>query len=174
MIDNKVEAIKKHVEAISEILGFEKTESNENTPLRVAKMYVHELFQNRGNSNIEDLNSRMKVFPLEGDLRTPIVVSSIPFQSICEHHWLPFMGEVSVSYIPNKTIIGLSKIPRVVYYFSRKPQLQERYTREIGEYLCKILSPLELAVYVEASHTCVSCRGIETDCVTRTSFKYQS
>lgn len=169
MIDNKVEEIKKHVEAISEILGIEKTESNENTPLRVAKMYCNELFKNRNNSNIEELNSRMKVFDSEGN-HSIVVMEDIKFSSMCEHHWLPFFGTCRVSYIPNEKIVGLSKIPRVVKYFSQKPQLQERLTKEIGEYLFDLIHPTFIHVEMVAKHCCVMCRGAESDCVTNTEF----
>ncbi len=170
MIDNKVEEIKKHIEAIADILGIEKTESNENTPLRVAKMYCNELFANRNNNNIEELNSRMKLFSCENS--GSILVRDIKFSSVCEHHWMPFMGVASVEYQPNEKIIGLSKIPRVVKYFSKKPQLQERLTKEIGEYLVQLLKPKSLKVTLTATHTCVMCRGAESDCNTTTYFTY--
>lgn len=172
MIDNKVEEIRKHIEAIADILGLEKNASNENTPLRVAKMYCNELFKNRNGANLEELNSRMKVFPNEGTT-TPITMSGIEFCSTCEHHWLPFMGNVTVSYIPDKSIVGLSKIPRVVKYFSQRPQLQERLTNDIGNYLVNLLHPKSLTVVVNATHTCVMCRGAESHCDTTTSFEYR-
>lgn len=171
MIDNKVEEIKKHIEAISDILGIEKNASNENTPLRVAKMYCNELFKNRNGAHLEELNSRMKVFPNEGT-DTPITVSGIEFCSTCEHHWLPFMGTVTVSYVPSASIIGLSKIPRVVKYFSQRPQLQERLTDDIGRYLVNILNPKSLTVEVTATHTCVMCRGAESKCETTTTYEF--
>ena len=172
MIDNKVEEIRKHIEAIADILGIEKNLSNENTPLRVAKMYCNEFFKNRNGANLEELNSRMKVFPNEG-VTTSITMDGIEFCSTCEHHWLPFMGTVYVSYVPDKSIIGLSKIPRVVKYFSQRPQLQERLTKDIGEYLVSILQPKFLTVRIEATHTCVMCRGAESNCSTSTSFEYR-
>ena len=171
MINNKVEEIKKHIEAISEILGFEKTDSNENTPLRVAKMYCNELFKNRNNENIEELNSQMKLFDYTTDgLAQPIIVRGIEFHSTCEHHWLPFMGVAEVSYVPSNKIIGLSKIPRVVKFFSQKPQLQEKLTKEIGEYLFNLLDPEYIEVRLTATHTCVMCRGAESDCETVTTY----
>lgn len=172
MIDNKVEEIRKHIEAIADILGLKKNASNENTPLRVAKMYCNELFKNRNDANLEELNSRMKVFPNEGTT-TPITVGGIEFCSTCEHHWLPFMGTVTVSYIPDKSIVGLSKIPRVVKYFSQRPQLQERLTNDIGNYLVNLLQPKSLTVVVNATHTCVMCRGAESHCDTTTSFEHR-
>lgn len=171
MIDNKVEEIKKHIEAIADILGIEKNASNENTPLRVAKMYCNELFKNRNNANLEELNSRMKVFPNE-NVDSPITMSGIEFCSTCEHHWLPFMGTVTVSYVPDLSIVGLSKIPRVVKYFSQRPQLQERLTNDIGKYLVDLLHPKSLTVVVKATHTCVMCRGAESNCETTTSYEF--
>lgn len=173
MIDNKVEEIKKHIEAISEILGFEVTDSNTNTPLRVAKMYCNELFKNRNNNNIEELNSRMKLFKNNSPTSNnhPVTVRGIEFSSTCEHHWLPFMGVAEVSYIPSDTIIGLSKIPRVVKYFSQKPQLQENLTNEIGEYLFNLLNPKWIRVTLIATHTCVMCRGAESNCETETVYE---
>jgi len=171
MIDNKVEEIKKHIEAIADILGLEKTASNENTPLRVAKMYCNELFKNRNGANLEELNSRMKVFPNE-NVDTPITISGIEFCSTCEHHWLPFMGTVTVSYVPDLNIVGLSKIPRVVKYFSQRPQLQERLTNDIGKYLVELLNPKSLTVEVKATHTCVMCRGAESKCETTTTYEF--
>lgn len=171
MIDNKVEEIKKHIEAIADILGIEKNASNENTPLRVAKMYCNELFKNRNDANLEELNSRMKVFPNEG-VDNDITVSGIEFCSTCEHHWLPFMGTVKVSYTPDLNIIGLSKIPRVVKYFSQRPQLQERLTQDIGKYLVELLNPKSLTVEITATHTCVMCRGAESKCETTTTYEF--
>ena len=172
MIDNKVEEIRKHFEEVMNILGIEKTPSNENTALRMAKMYCNELFKNRNGANLEELNSRMKVFPNDDCIEEPVTVSGIEFCSTCEHHWLPFMGTVTVSYVPDLSIIGLSKIPRVVKYFSQRPQLQERLTNDIGKYLVDLLQPKSLTVVVKATHTCVMCRGAESNCETTTSYKF--
>lgn len=170
MIDNKVEAVREHIESIMQILEIPITESNKNTPLRVAKMWCNELFENRNNYNIGELNSRMKLFPNEYG-ENLIVMKDIEFNSVCEHHWLPFSGKVSVGYVPSDKVIGLSKIPRVVKYFSRKPQLQEQLTQEIGEYLYDLLKPSALYIMVEATHQCVKCRGAESDCSTITFYK---
>ena len=165
-----IKEIEGHISAISSLLGFPITESNKDTPHRVAKMYCNELFANRNNLNIEKLNEKMKVFPAENN--NPVSVT-VPFNSVCEHHWLPFMGNVTVTYIPKNTIIGLSKIPRVVKFFSKKPQLQERLTTEIGEYLISIIDPEYLKVEITATHTCVSIRGIESPCETTTLFEHK-
>lgn len=170
MINNKVEAIKEHIEAIMKILEIPITESNKNTPLRIAKMWCNELFLNRNNSNMGELKERMKLFP--NDYSSDMVImNDMPFNSMCEHHWLPFSGTVTVGYVPSDTVIGLSKIPRVVKYFSKKPQLQEQLTSEIGDFLFEILSPHALFVEVESKHQCVICRGAESDCSTKTYYK---
>lgn len=170
MVNNKVEEIKERVEEIMKILELPITESNKNTPLRLAKMWCNELFANRNDNNIEDLKNSMKVFPNEYDSEM-VIVKDIDFNSICEHHWLPFSGKVTVGYVPSDNIIGLSKIPRVVRYFSKKPQLQEQLTTEIGEFLYNLLEPKAIFVEVEATHQCVKCRGAESNCATRTYFK---
>ena len=171
MIDNKVEAIKEHIEAIMGILDIPITESNKGTPLRVAKMYCNELFVNRNNNNLLELQSRMKLFPNEYGEEL-IVLKDIEFNSVCEHHWLPFSGKVSVGYVPSDKVIGLSKIPRVVKFFSKKPQLQEQITKEIGDFLFGLLEPKAIYVKVEATHQCVKCRGAESDCSTITFYRY--
>ena len=166
-----IEEIAVHISAISSLLGIEVTDSNKDTPVRVAKMYCNELFKNRNNENIEELNSQMKLFDYyPTGITQPIVMRGIEFHSTCEHHWLPFMGIAEVAYKPTNKIIGLSKIPRVVKYFSQKPQLQEKLTNEIGEYLFNLLQPEWIKVKLIATHTCVMCRGAESDCETETSY----
>lgn len=172
MINNTVEEVRKHVEQIVELLGIQKTKSNEDTPLRVAKMWCNELFANRNGANLQALNDSMKVFPNE-EFENPITICEVDFHSMCEHHWLPFMGIAEVSYVPDQHIIGLSKIPRVVRYFAQRPQLQERLTKDIGEYLVNIIAPKSLTVKIRAAHQCVACRGAECDCKTITTFTYE-
>lgn len=167
---NVINEIAGHISAISSLLGIPITESNKDTPLRVAKMYCNELFANRNNLNIEELDAKMKTFPAEN--HNPVTVE-VPVKSSCEHHWLPFMGKVVVTYVPKDTIIGLSKIPRVVDFFSKKPQLQERLTTEIGEYLVSVIDPEYLSVRMVAEHTCVSIRGAKSPCSTTTVYEYE-
>ena len=164
-----VKEIAGHISAISSLLGFPVTESNKDTPLRVAKMYCNELFRNRNNRHLNELNAKMKVFPAEN--HNPVSVE-VPVNSSCEHHWLPFIGNVVITYVPKDKIIGLSKIPRVVDYFSKKPQLQERLTTEIGEYLVSVIDPEYLSVRMVATHTCVSIRGAKSPCKTTTVYEY--
>lgn len=162
-------SIEEHLEVIMDLLEIERTPSNEGTPKRVAKMWADELFANRNNHNIEELKAKMKVFQNEygNDI---VIMKDIEFNSICEHHWLPFSGKVTVAYVPSAKVIGLSKIPRVVKYFSQQPQLQEKLTSDIGEFLMRLLDPCAIYVEIEATHQCVKCRGAESNCSTKTSY----
>lgn len=169
-MDNKVRRISEHITEIMDILGIPITESNKDTPTRIAKMWCDEVFLNRNNKNMEKLKSKMKMFPNNYGSEM-VIVKDIDFDSICEHHWLPFSGKVTVGYVPDKTVIGLSKIPRVVKYFSKKPQLQEQLTTEIGQFLFDLLNPKAVFVEVEATHQCVKCRGAESNCSTKTYFR---
>tara|TARA_R110002051_G_scaffold126604_4_gene200232 strand:+ start:3135 stop:3686 length:552 start_codon:yes stop_codon:yes gene_type:complete len=100
-----------------------------------------------------------------------VIVRNIRFSSMCEHHLLPFVGVASVAYMPNETVVGLSKIPRLVECFARRLQLQERMTRQIAEAMMEYLKPLGVGVYVQAQHQCMACRGVrqqDADMVTTT------
>ena len=164
-----VEKIEEHMEAIMDLLDIKRTPSNEGTPKRVAKMWATELFKNRNNRNIEELDNKMKVFPNEYE-NDVIIMRDIDFNSMCEHHWLPFSGKVTVAYVPDKNIIGLSKIPRVVRYFSKQPTLQEKLCKDIGDYLFKKIEPQVIYVFATSTHQCVKCRGAESDCKTVTQY----
>ena len=164
-----VEQIEAHLDSIMDLLEIKRTPSNEGTPRRIAKMYANELFANRNNRNIEELDAKMKVF--DNDYGNDvIVIRDIDFNSICEHHWLPFSGKVTVAYVPDKKVIGLSKIPRVVKYFSKQPTLQEKLGKDVGDYLFKTIQPLMLIVVIKSTHSCVKCRGAESDCETDTQY----
>lgn len=167
--EEKIIAIQHHVESIMSILGVERNNSTVGTPSRVAKMYVNEVFKNVNNENIEELNDSMTCFSKNFDGNELVIVKDIPFYSMCEHHLMPFSGKITVGYVPQDKIIGLSKIPRVVKYFSKKPQLQERLVNEIADYLQGLLGSDALFVLAtDTIHTCVSARGIETYCETDT------
>lgn len=169
MSNNKVEQVEERLKEIMEILEIPYTESSKNTPHRIAKMWVNELFVNVNDAHLDELKESMTLFPNEYTSEM-IVVKDIDFNSVCEHHFLPFSGKVSIGYVPDKSIIGLSKLPRVVKYFSKRPQLQEKFTGEIGEFLLDLLKPKALFILVEATHQCVKCRGAESDCSTITSY----
>jgi GTP cyclohydrolase I len=95
------------------------------------------------------------------DYSEMVIVRDIDFYSLCEHHLLPFFGRCHIAYIPNKKVIGLSKIPRLVDVFSRRLQIQERMTNQIADTIMEKVSPLGVAVVVEATHLCMSMRGVE-------------
>lgn len=155
---------------IMDDMGVPLDENSLGTPDRVAKMYVNELFANMNVSTL-DLASQMTQFPAKN--QNPVKVKDIRFTSTCAHHWLPFTGYATVEYVPDKTIVGLSKIPRVVKWFSKKPQVQEDLTNEIGEFLVSTLDPHYLQVTLhDVHHSCVEARGVEAECTTDTTYTY--
>ena len=168
----KLEEIERHMKDIMTILEIPVNDSTEGTPRRIAKMYMNEVFANRNNHNIqEELNDRIKCFPIDfsNEQQEMVILKDIPFYSMCEHHFMPFSGKITVAYVPNNKIIGLSKIPRIVKYFSKKPQLQERLVSEIADYIQEQTEALAVFVLArETVHTCVTARGIETYCDTDT------
>jgi GTP cyclohydrolase I len=99
------------------------------------------------------------VFPAEGS--SPVVVRNLDFHSLCEHHMLPIYGRVHVGYVPDRRIIGLSKIPRIVDVFSRRLQVQERLTEQVADALVKTLEPKAVVVVTEAEHMCMTMRGVQ-------------
>lgn len=126
-----------------------------NTPERVARMYA-EVFAGL----TQDPHDVLRVtFP--EDHREMVILRDIPFASFCEHHLLPFTGQAHVGYIPTGQIVGLSKLARLVETFARRPQVQERMTSEIADTLMETLKPDGVAVLIEASHTCMTLRGIQ-------------
>ncbi|ALB29372.1 GTP cyclohydrolase [Companilactobacillus heilongjiangensis] len=138
------------------------------TPKRVARMY-QEILSSQGKKKFEEY----KIFTANTTNNSQmILINDIPFYSMCEHHMLPFFGTAHVAYIPNNgKIIGLSKIPRLVDFVSRKLNVQENITRDVALILDEILNPKGVAVVLDARHMCVEMRGIKKgNCVTRTSF----
>ena len=138
------------------------------TPKRVAKMYEEIL----STKSINDFDN-YKLFEVDLDnSQEMILIKNIPFFSMCEHHMLPFFGKIHVAYIPRENkVIGLSKIPRLVEFVSRKLSVQEEITVNVAKKLIEILNPLGVAVVVEARHMCIEMRGInKVGSVTRTSF----
>jgi GTP cyclohydrolase I len=132
-----------------------------DSPLRMASAYA-ELLSPRP--------YRLTTFPNDEAYDEMVVVRSIPVQSVCEHHLLPFVGVAHVAYVPAHTILGLSKFARVVDHFARRPQVQERLTQQIASHLAEALSPKGVGVVVEAEHTCMTLRGVAAKgTLTRTS-----
>ncbi len=127
-----------------------------DTPKRVAKAY-RELVSGYTTNPVELLNNA--IFDIEHD--DMVVVSNIEYSSLCEHHLLPFIGHAHVAYIPNRKIVGLSKIPRIIDMFSRRLQVQERLTRQVAEFIDEVLEPQGVAVVMTAQHMCSMIRGVK-------------
>ena len=153
-IDTK--AIEQAVRAILVAVGEDpEREGLKNTPARVARMYA-EVFQGLRQDPAEQ--TRVRFTEKYDEI---VLVKDIPFYSICEHHLLPFVGQVHVAYIPNGQVLGISKIARVVDGFSHRPQVQERLTNQIADLINRELSPKGVAVVMEAVHTCMTIRGVK-------------
>lgn len=148
-------------------LGVPKTEGTEETPFRVTKMML-ELFEGLY-KDTSYLDNQMTLFSAPKKPNT-VEIKGIPFYSVCEHHMLPFFGFVDITYTPKKFILGLSKFNRIVRYFSRKPQVQERLTQEIAEYIFNLLNPKDVKVVIrDCRHMCMEMRGVNQPSNTSTS-----
>jgi GTP cyclohydrolase I len=160
--EERIEAISHHMQAIMSLLDMRITEGTKDTPTRVAKMLVNELCATVDNRGMLELLDTMTSFAEVTDNRA-VTINDIHFHSLCEHHLLPFFGKCSVSYIPKSKVIGLSKIPRIVHYFSARPQLQERLTQDIATFIMEVfdVERVEVNLY-EVEHLCVSMRGAKT------------
>jgi GTP cyclohydrolase IA len=154
----KMELIEKHFREIMYILGLDLTDDSlKGTPKRVAKMYIKEIF-----SGLDPKNKpAVKLFENKYKYNEMLVEKDITFHSNCEHHFVPIIGKAHVAYISNGTVIGLSKINRIVQYFAKRPQVQERLTMQIGNELKEMLGTEDIAVIIDAHHMCVSSRGIQ-------------
>jgi GTP cyclohydrolase I len=145
-------AVRELLEAIGDDAG---REGLRDTPDRVARMYT-ELFSGLS----EDPAVHLKVFEESGD--EMVIVRDIPFYSMCEHHLLPFFGKAHIAYLPaNRRVLGLSKLARIVNCYARRPQLQERLTCQIADFLYRRLPCAGVAVVLEAEHLCMTMRGVK-------------
>ena len=142
-----------------------KDDSLKETPHRVAKMYCDEIFTGL------DYSKFPKCTTIENKMGMDemVMVRNADVLSVCEHHFVPFIGKAFVGYIPGTKVLGLSKINRIVDFFSRRPQVQERLTLQIYEALCLILNTKDIAVVIKADHLCVRLRGIKQESNTITS-----
>ena len=125
------------------------------TPERIERMYK-EIF-----ASLNQQEPDIKVFTNDEGYKDMIIVRDIPFNSVCEHHFVPFVGKAHVGYIPNDRYLGLSKVARVIDFFSKKPQLQERLTMEVADFIYKKVNPKGLMVILEAEHHCMTTRGVK-------------
>ena len=165
--EEKILLIKEKVNDILNILGMDLTDDSlKGTPLRVAKAFVNEIFGG--------LNPKKKptasTFENKYRYGEMLVEKNINLYSTCEHHLLPIVGKAHIAYVSNGSVVGLSKINRIVDYFAKRPQVQERLTLQIVEELQKILNTDNVACVIDAKHLCVNSRGIgDTGCSTITS-----
>jgi GTP cyclohydrolase I len=132
-------------------------DSLQGTPKRVAKMYVKEIFSGLNPANFPDI----KLFENKYKYQEMLVEKNILFYSNCEHHFVPIIGKAHVAYISSGKVIGLSKINRIVQHFAKRPQVQERLTVQIADALKKALETNDVAVVIDATHLCVSSRGVK-------------
>ena len=156
--DEKIEIIKDDVRHIMETLGLDLTDDSlSGTPNRVAKMFVNEIF---GGLNPEKKPSA-STFENKYKYGEMLVEKNITVYSTCEHHFLPIVGRAHVAYISNGTVVGLSKMNRIVDYYAKRPQVQERLTIQIVRELQKVLNTDDVACVIDAKHLCVNSRGIK-------------
>lgn len=165
----KVAKIEDKFREIMETIGLDLTDDSlQGTPHRVAKMFVNEIFYGLNPAN----KPKISVFENKFKYGEMLVEKNINMNSFCEHHFLPIVGKAHVAYISSGEVIGLSKINRIVDYFARRPQVQERLTVQIAAELKKVLKTDDVAVVIDAKHMCVSCRGIQDESSTTITAEY--
>jgi GTP cyclohydrolase I len=147
-------------EEIMDVMGLDLTDDSlKGTPERVAKMYIDEIF-----SGLNPINKpKVALFDNKYQYNQVLVEKDITFYSNCEHHFVPIIGKAHISYISSGKVIGLSKLNRIVQYYAKRPQVQERLTNQIAEELKGVLGTEDIAVIIDAKHLCVSSRGIKDD-----------
>lgn len=166
--EEKITKIEKHFEQIMTVLGLDlNDDSLKGTPRRVAKMYVKEVFSGLNPKN----RPIARLFENKYNYDQMLVEKDITFYSHCEHHFVPIYGKAHVAYFSAGKVIGLSKINRIVQYFSKRPQVQERLTVQIGKEIERVLNTADVAVVVDANHMCVASRGVgDTNSKTGTAY----
>lgn len=164
---NKILLIEEKIQELLQILGLDLTDDSlKGTPKRVAKMFVNEIFSGLHPDN----KPKASTFENKYKYGEMLVEKNITLYSTCEHHLLPIVGKAHVAYISNGTVVGLSKMNRIVDYFAKRPQVQERLTLQVVEELQKILNTNNVACVIDAKHLCVNSRGIsDISCSTVTS-----
>lgn len=156
--DEKIEKIQGLFREIMETLGLDLTDDSlQDSPRRVAKMYVNEIF----GGLLPENRPSISTFKNEYKYRQMLVEKDITVYSFCEHHFLPIIGRAHVAYVSNGEVIGLSKINRIVDYYAKRPQVQERLTMQIAQAMKEALGTEDVACIVDAKHLCVNCRGIK-------------
>ncbi len=156
--EDKIEKIKKHFFQIMEVLGLDMNDDSlRRTPKRVAKMFIQEIFSGLNPKNTPIFS----IFENKYKYNQMLIEKNITVYSTCEHHFLPIIGKAHVGYISNGKVVGLSKINRIVNFYAKRPQIQERLTIQIVQSLKKMLETQDVACIIEAKHLCVNSRGIK-------------
>jgi GTP cyclohydrolase I len=167
--DDKIKNIQHHFKMIMQEMGLDLTDDSlSGTPYRVAKMYVKELFYGLNPAN----KPKLSIFENKYGYKKMLIEQNITIDSACEHHFLPIIGYANVAYIPKDKVIGLSKINRLVDYYARRPQVQERLVLQILNDLQEVLDTKDVIVSVTAKHLCVSSRGIKDQSSFTTTLEY--
>lgn len=152
-----VGAISEHMAAIMSELNLDLDDPNyKRTPERVAKMYL-EMFHGL----VEGAEPAVTTFPNDEGYHHMVIEREIPFYSMCAHHFVPFYGHAHIAYIPESEVVGLSKLPRILEFYAKRPQMQERLTEQVAEFLWSRLKPQGVMVVIEARHLCVEMRGVK-------------
>ena len=156
--EEKIEQIEEKFRDIMNIMGLDLTDDSlQGTPHRVAKMYIKEIFSGLNPAN----KPAVKLFENKYQYKEMLVERNITFYSNCEHHFVPIIGKAHVAYISRGKVIGLSKLNRIVQFFAKRPQVQERLTIQIAEELKRVMETEDVAVLIDAVHLCVSSRGVQ-------------
>ncbi|WP_405206118.1 GTP cyclohydrolase I FolE [Aquimarina sp. LLG6339-5] len=158
--EEKKEKIAFLFKEIMDVMGLDLTDDSlKGTPDRVAKMYIEEIF-----SGLDPRNKpKVALFDNKYKYEQMLVEKNITFYSNCEHHFVPIIGKAHIAYVSSGKVIGLSKLNRIVQYFAKRPQVQERLTNQIAMELKEILQTDDVAVIIDAKHLCVSSRGVKDD-----------
>lgn len=147
-------------EEIMDVMGLDLTDDSlQGTPERVAKMYIDEIFCGLNPKN----KPKIALFDNKYQYNQMLIEKNISFYSNCEHHFVPIIGKAHIAYVSSGKVIGLSKLNRIVQYYAKRPQVQERLTNQIANELKDVLKTEDVAVIIDAKHLCVSSRGIKDD-----------
>ena len=167
--ESKIKAIEHHFHAIMEEMGMDMTDDSlSGTPHRVAKMFIQEIFSGLNPAN----KPKISVFENSYHYDKMLVEANINFNSTCEHHFLPIIGKAHIGYVSSGKVIGLSKLNRIVDYYSKRPQVQERLIMQIFNELKTVLDTDDVIVVMEAKHLCVSSRGIKDETSYTSTIQY--
>lgn len=158
--EEKIAIIQAHFKAIMETMGLNLSDDSlKGTPKRVAKMFIKEIFSGLNPAN----KPAVALFHNKYKYQEMLVEKNISFYSNCEHHFVPIIGKAHIAYISNGKVIGLSKLNRLVEYYAKRPQVQERLTVQIAKELQEVLGTEDVAIVIDAKHLCVASRGVEDD-----------